>query len=516
MPRRTAMVFVFCLMLLSFFSLNALAEDQLDGTDILVIPVGDHEADLHLDEEITYTWMLCNQGGDRYHIGLTPVINETIFQARASPTYEYIGSNQSDDSCKDVSLIVTAPSDGEEATVSIGLSIRAINITTGDDFEETFYTTNRLTGITHPADPEGKLFILFWPYDNPLPAPLDNKWGAFLVSFLIWVLLAGLVVLITKLFARAVAHTETRLDDMIVEIMKGPIFIMIVISGLAICLGIIGLPSDMAGLFDTVFGLVMVILFTWIAYKLFKDILIYYGRILSAKTQTDLDDRLIPVISKVGGVVIILIGMIFVMQSLGYDITLFLAGMGVMGLIIAFAAQDTLSNFFSGIFLMLDRPFETGDLIKLNSGEVCRVSWVGLRSTKLYHMATHEMIVLPNNMLAEQRVVNVTMPDARGRSTITIGVAYGTDMDRVKKVLLDLVKSHPNILKGDKQDPLFRVTEFADSSVNLKVIFWLDAVENKWRVESELKELIDKRFKEENIEIPFPQRVIYMHGEEKI
>ncbi|MFQ5884991.1 MAG: mechanosensitive ion channel family protein [Thermoplasmata archaeon] len=515
MPRRTMIFFVFCLVFFSFFSLNALAFDQLDGTDILVIPDGDLEADMHLDEEVTYVWTLCNQGVDPFHIGMIAVDNDSSFDALASPTHEYLG-NESGENCKDVSLIVTAPSDGEETTVWIGLSIRAINITTGDDFEETFYTTNRLTGITHPADPEGKLFILFWPYDNPLPAPLDNKWGAFLVSFLIWVLVAGLVVLITKLFARAVAHTETRLDDMIVEIMKGPIFIMIVISGLAICLDIIGLPSDMAGLLDTVFGLVMVILFTWIAYKLFKDILIYYGRILSAKTQTDLDDRLIPVISKVGGVIIIILGMIFIMQSLGFDITLFLAGMGVMGLIIAFAAQDTLSNFFSGIFLMLDRPFEAGDLIKLNSGEVCRVAWVGLRSTKLYHTATHQMIVQPNNMLAEQRVVNVTMPDARGRSSITIGVAYGTDMDHVKKVLLDAVKSHPNILKGDKQDPVFRVTEFADSSINLKVIFWLDKVENKWRVESELKELIDKHFKEENIEIPFPQRVIYMHGEEKI
>ena len=507
---------VFCLVLFSFFSMNAVAADELDGTSILVIPDGIHEADLHLNEEVTYVWVLCNQGPDSFHLGMTPVDNDTSFEAVASPSYEYLGPNQSDDSCKAASMIVTAPSSGEVVTVSIGMTFTATKIGTAEEFSETYYTTNRLTGITPPADPEGKLFIVVWPYDNPLPAPFDNKYGAFIVSFLIWVLIAGLVVLISKLAARAVRHTETHVDDMIVEMMKGPIFVIIVVSGLDLCLDILGLPADIEGILASVFGFLMVFLFTWIVYKLFKDILVYYGRVLSRRTQTDLDDRLIPVISKVGGVIIIILGIIFVVQSFGYDVTLFLAGMGVIGIVIGFAAQDTLSNFFSGIFLMLDRPFQTGDLILLDSGDVCRVSWVGLRSTKLYHLAKHRMIVLPNNMLAEQRVDNITMPDARGKSSIMVGVAYGTNLDHAKTVLMDIVKGHPNILKGKGEDPSFRVTEFADSSINLKMIFWVDEVENTWRVESELKEAIDKRFQEEKIEIPFPQQVVYMHTEEKI
>ncbi|UCD92037.1 MAG: mechanosensitive ion channel family protein [Methanobacteriota archaeon] len=516
MPRRFVAVLLFCLVFFSFLSLNAVALDELDGSGILVIPDGIHEADLHLNEEVAYVWVLCNQGPDSFHLGMTPVENDTSFQAEASPSYSYLGPNQSDDSCTSVSLIVTAPSSGVVTPESIGLSITATRIGTAEQANETYWTINHLTGITPPADPEGKLYVLFWPYDNPLPAPLDNKYGAFLVSFLIWILIAGLVVLVSKVSARAVRHTETHVDDMIVQMMKGPIFVILVVTGLDISLDILGLPADLQSTLASVFGFLMVILFTWIVYKLFKNVLVYYGGVLSAKTQTDMDDRLIPVISKVGGVIIIILGVIFIVQSFGYDVTLFLAGMGVIGIVIGFAAQDTLSNFFSGIFLMLDRPFQTGDLILLNSGDVCRVSWVGLRSTKLYHLAKHRMIVMPNNMLAEERVDNITMPDARGKSSIMVGVAYGTDLDHAKKVLTEIVLGHPNILKGKGEDPAFRVTEFADSSINLKMIFWVDEVENTWRVESELKEAVDKRFQEEKIEIPFPQQVVYMHSEEKI
>jgi len=513
MPRSIVIASAFFLMILVFLSMNVLAADQLDGTDLLVIPDGDHEADLHLNDEITYVWTVCNSGADSYHVSMTDVKPDDSFSAEVSPTHFDLGPIQGDENCADASLIVTAPSIGEEMTASIGVDFVATNLDTNQEFNETYYTVNRLTGITPPADPEGKIL---GQYDNPFPSPLDNKYGAFVISFLIWVLIAVVLVGGSNLLARKVARTETHLDDMIVEMMKGPIFALIVVIGLQNSLEIVGLHSDIQGILDTIFGVLLIVLFTWIAYKVFKDILVYYGRVLSVRTQSDMDDRLIPVISKIGGLVIIILGLIFIMQSFGYDITLFLAGMGVMGLIIAFAAQDTLSNFFSGIFLLLDRPFTTGDLIQLDSGEVCKVAWVGMRSTKLYHMASHEMIVLPNNMLAEQRVVNVTLPDTRGKTSVSVGVGYGTNIDRAKNVLFDIIKSHPNVLSGEDQEPLFRVTEFADSSINLKVIFWVDEVDNKWRVESELKEMIDVKFKEENIEIPFPQRVVYMHQEQKM
>lgn len=493
--------------------MNVLAAEQIGSTNLYAFPDGDVDVEVHLDEEVVYVWSICNTGSERYHVS-TSVNNTGDFDAVVTPTHLDFLPDLSDEGCKDVTLTVNAPSEGEEAVVLIGVVFSTTNLATFEISNETIFTTNRLTGVTHPADPEGKLFGF---YDNFLPSPLDTPFWAFIITFLLWIAIAGLIVGLANLFARTFAReTETKVDDMIVELMKGPIFLMIIFYGFHFSMPIGGIDSSQIPFLDSGLGMMLTALITWIAYKVFKDILVYYGKILSARTQTDLDDRLIPVISKLGGMVIIIFGVFAMFGSFGVDIALFLTGMGFLGIVIGFAARSTLSNFFAGIFLMLDRPFKPGDLIVIGSGEVCRVAWVGLRSTKLYHVASHQMITLPNNMLAEEKVVNITQPDQRFRTKVEIGVAYGTDLDHLKKTLLDIVGSHPDVLKGEDTKLSFRVLEFADSSINVKVIFWVNNVENKWRVESELKEIIDKRFKEERIDIPFPQRVVYLHQETKM
>jgi small-conductance mechanosensitive channel len=490
-----------------------LAEEQIGSSSLYAFPDGDVDVEIHLDEEVAHVWSICNTGSERYHVS-TSVNNPSDFDAVVTPTHLDFLPSQSDEGCKDVTLTVTAPALGEEEVVPIGVAFSTTDLATFITSNETIFTTNRLTGVTSPDDPFGKLMGI---YDNILPSPLDTPFWAFIFTFLAWIAISGLIVGLANLIARTFAReSETKTDDMIVELMKGPIFLLIIFFGFQYSMPIGGFDSSQIPFLDSVLGLMLTALLTWIAYKVFKDILVYYGKVLSARTQTDLDDRLIPVISKLGGMMIIIFGVFAMFSSFGFDIALFLTGMGFLGIVIGFAARSTLSNFFAGIFLMLDRPFKPGDLIIIGTGEVCRVAWVGLRSTKLYHVSSHQMITLPNNMLAEEKVVNITQPDERFRTNVEVGVAYGTNLDHVKKTLFEIVGTHPDILKGEDTPLRFRVLAFADSSINVKVIFWVNKVENKWRVESELKELIDKRFKAEHIDIPFPQRVVYMHQETKM
>jgi small-conductance mechanosensitive channel len=513
MSSRLAFISILGIFLLAIFSTNALAQERIGNSSLYAFPDGDLDSELHLDEEAVYVWSICNTGPERYQVSMS-VDNPTDFDAVVTPTHLDFLPALSDEGCKDVTLTVTSPALGEEEVALVGVSFNTTDLATFAYESETILTTNRLTGVTPPADPEGKFFGVI---DNFLPSPLDTPFFAFLFTFLLWIAIAALIVGLANLFARTFAReSETKVDDMVVELMKGPIFLLIIFYGFQFSMPIGGIDSSQIPFLDSVLGMMLTGLVTWISYKAFKNILVYYGKILSARTQTDLDDRLIPVISKLGGMVIIIFGVIAIFGSFGFDIALFLAGMGFLGIVIGFAARSTLSNFFAGIFLMLDRPFKPGDLIVIGTGEVCRVAWVGLRSTKLYHVSSHQMITLPNNMLAEEKVVNITQPDERFRTKVEIGVAYGTDLDHVKKTLFEIVNSHPEVMKAEDTPLRFRVLAFADSSINVKVIFWVNKVESKWRVESELKELIDKRFKEENIEMPFPQRVVYMHQQTKL
>ena len=98
---------------------------------------------------------------------------------------------------------------------------------------------------------------------------------------------------------------------------------------------------------------------------------------------------------------------IFALNASGIEITALLAGAGIMGIVIAFAAQDTLSNFFSGIHLLLDRPFKIGDVIYMEPGKYWRVINVGMRSTRLYSIFDHELVIMPNNSVANQKIINI-------------------------------------------------------------------------------------------------------------
>jgi small-conductance mechanosensitive channel len=224
--------------------------------------------------------------------------------------------------------------------------------------------------------------------------------------------------------------------------------------------------------------------------------------------KSDIDDRLIPALEKVGAVVIVMVGLILAVQSLGYDITLVLAGFGVIGLVIAFAAQDTVSNFFAGIYIMLDRPFRVGDLVEIDENVICTVQDIGLRTTKLYWGKNHTYIIMPNNEMANRKIINYVRPNRRFRTNVKLGVAYKSDLDRVKRVLLEIARSHPWVLKEPEFEPVFRVVDFGESTILVMVLVWVDDVDHKWHIGSDLREQIKKRFAEEGIEISFPQRVV--------
>ncbi len=251
----------------------------------------------------------------------------------------------------------------------------------------------------------------------------------------------------------------------------------------------------------------MVLIVAYAAYRIFDRVVIFYAQKWSAKTDTEIDDVLIPLLQKAGIIIIPLVGLVTVLGILGIDVTLLVAGMGVIGLVVAFAVQNTLGNLFAGLQLILDRPFRVGDIVELDSGEVCEVKRIGLRSTTVYNSADHETIVVPNNDMVNKKVINYSRPDKHRSMSCEIGVAYGTDLNKVKELLLDVAMTHPDVIKQEGQMPYVRLAKFGESSVDFKLWYWVD-IKKMWRVASEVRQAVYERFDKEGIEIPFPQSVV--------
>jgi small-conductance mechanosensitive channel len=265
---------------------------------------------------------------------------------------------------------------------------------------------------------------------------------------------------------------------------------------------------------NSIYMIILVFIVIYMAYRIFDEILEELTIKKGGRFST-FGTVLKPMFRKIGLTVIFIGGVIFGLSSIGIDVTALLAGAGVAGLVIAFAAQDTLSNFFSGIHLLLDRPFRIGDIILLETGEYCRVENVGMRSTKLYSLFDHELIILPNNNVANQKIINIVKPDTRIRKTIDVGVAYGSNLDTVKKILMDVAMNHEKVVHEPGFEPVVRFTGFGDSSLNFILLVWIDDVMKQWGVLSDLRSSIDDEFKKENITIPFPQRTIWLNTVKK-
>jgi small conductance mechanosensitive channel len=206
---------------------------------------------------------------------------------------------------------------------------------------------------------------------------------------------------------------------------------------------------------------------------------------------------------------VFLIGLLFALSQLGISIGPLLAGLGIAGFIIGFALQDTLSNFASGLMILVYRPFDVGDFVDAGGvrGRVDRMSLVNTTFKTL----DNQVIIVPNNMIWQQVITNITAQRTR-RVDLTFGISYSDDIDKAKEILWDVVRNYDGIL--EEPEPNIRVNALGESSVDLICRPWV-RTDDYWDTYWNLTEIVKKRFDEEGITIPFPQRdVHHFHPQE--
>lgn len=471
--------------------------------------VDDYDKDLEAENTVTFKWLIYNKNMSSILVTVegSPFSGDE-WSASLSTTFFVVKP----DEAANVTLDVESTMDVDEMTVPIAVWMNTTLAANPMVMEphRVNATVNFLAAPAIPA-PENKIF---WLYDNPLPAPFNERWMTFIINILIWAGIAGLVIGVIDPSVKAMAkRSENELDDIIWQIIRGPLFVIIVLFGFFNSFEILGLPHEFTDPVAFVYSILVVLIITWLAYRVFVGVLSFYGKTISVKTKTNLDDVLVPVIRKIGAILIFVIGIATLAALFGFDVTAFLAGMGVLGIAIAFAAQESLSNFFSGMFLLLDQPFKQGDLIEID-GKRCRIERIGLRSTTLYHRSAHKILVIPNNKLARDVVVNIVEPTLEYRLSLTVGVDYKSDIEKVKQVMVEAAKSHPHVIQEERKMPYARVEEFGDSAIVMKMKLWIDNADYRNRYAGEIRELINNAFAREGVNLPFPSRDVYIKREE--
>ena len=243
-------------------------------------------------------------------------------------------------------------------------------------------------------------------------------------------------------------------------------------------------------------------------YKFFRILLGYLKKNIALKTDTRLDDTIFDLLDKFVGAIFFFATVVIAFDILGLNVMPFVAGAGIMGLAIGFAAKDTLSNLIAGVLLIIDRPFEVGDRIETWSSPPGSSSWgdvlhIGLRATKI-KTTDNIIIVIPNNSIMRRDIVNYTILSRMIRIRIEVGISYDANIARAKEIILNIVQSVESVL--DDPAPNVHTRSFGESSIDLRAIVWISDAREKNNTISFIIENIKLEFDKEGIEIPYPKR----------
>lgn len=236
----------------------------------------------------------------------------------------------------------------------------------------------------------------------------------------------------------------------------------------------------------------------------------YLERNLAKRTQTDVDNIVIDLLNKFSGAIVYATAAIIALDVLGVNVMPFIAGAGVMGVAVGFAAKDTLSNLIAGILLIIDRPFEIGDRIEVWSAPAGSASWgdvidIGLRATRI-KTTDNIVVIIPNNEIMTRDIVNYTTIYSSIRVRINIGVAYDADIAKAKALIIQAASSADWILA--EPAPKVVVRNFGESSVDLQARVWIKEARKRMDTIDHITDTVKALFDENGIEIPFPKRDI--------
>jgi small-conductance mechanosensitive channel len=314
--------------------------------------------------------------------------------------------------------------------------------------------------------------------------------------------------LVSRSLMRLAARTKSDFDDRLFRLLAAPIMQ----TAFTLSLILVVLIPDIPSALDQVLMrfLVSLLLFFW-AKAWFKATHLALEVMSAHKDRFKaFQPRTIPLIEM--GIKLFMLG-VFAYLFLGIwgiNGTAWLASAGVVGIAVGFAAKDTLANLISGVSIVADVPYKIGDYIVLDTGERGIVTRLGIRSTRLLTRDDVE-VSIPNAVIGNAKITNESGgPWIRHRIRVPVGVAYGSDTELVVSLLEDVARDNPGIT--DNPAPRVRMRAFGASSLDFELMGWIDHPEIRGRVRHELLLEIERKFREQGVVIPFPQRDVYIKG----
>jgi len=339
-----------------------------------------------------------------------------------------------------------------------------------------------------------------------------------IISALIVILaliLAKLINWILEFLEKVWFMGESNLYQKLISSLRKPIYYLVFVLGIGYLFNrweenYPRIDSQVFKILHQIIYLAQVTIATFFLLKIIHPLLELYSEKVQQRTGSRAGEEFLILARRVIIIIVLIITLVAVLDHFNIDVKGLLAVLGISSLAFALAAQDTLSNMISGFVLMIDKPFRIGDRIKLASGEIGDVYEIGLRSTK-FLTPENSLIIVPNAELGKSKVTNFSYPDSKLGTKIEVEVILDTDVNKVKNVLLELAKDQPLILK--QPAPNAFLTAITDKGMKFSLVYKVDSYNDEFKTQEDLRCNIEKRFRQEKIEIALPQTIVHLKGD---
>jgi len=316
--------------------------------------------------------------------------------------------------------------------------------------------------------------------------------------------------LVLKALRAWTSRTGSRAGLVLAEALSGPILIWAAILALHVGLQSSSLPGKFTDWGARTLFVLWIVSLTMMCMRIARDSIRFYGsQVTGALPVATLTQNL-------AQIAVVILGVLILLGHFKFSITPMLTALGVGGLAVALALQDTLSNLFGGFYVAVAGQVRLGDYIKLNTGEEGYVTDIAWRSTTIRSLG-NSMIIVPNAKLAQAIVTNYCLPEKRVSAMVEVRVSYDCDPDHIERVLLEIVAAGAREIPDMLAEPAPSVAfdpGFGDSALGFTLNYQVAEFASQFRVRHELRKRIFRRFREEGIRIPFPARAVYVHAPE--
>lgn len=331
------------------------------------------------------------------------------------------------------------------------------------------------------------------------------------LGIVLFVLIFGrwiISLIIDRVVKRITRQTSTTLDDTIINTVKSPAYWLVLVATFRMAITRLEILNETTVVqLDNIYFIIYALITFIIIWRLIGNLIDWYVLEIAPKTESKLDEQIMPFLQRIVYIILVIVAGIMLLDHFNIEVSGLVATLGIGSFAIALAAQAALSDIISGFIIMIDRPYSIGDRIEILDldtwGDVIDI---GLRSTRV-RTRDARMVIVPNSVIGKSLVVNYSFPDSQYRNQVELGIAYGTDVEEARNIIVSAVTEVEGVLKDRKVEALF--LHFGESAMIFRVRWWLESYVDTRRMFDRVNTAIAKALNEAGIVSPFPQQDVH-------